>query len=34
MLGKIEGKSIRERLRMRWLDGWLQFRGHEFEQTQ
>ena len=32
MLGKIEGRRIRGRQRMRWLDGTTDY-GHEFEQA-
>ena len=32
MLGKIEGRRIRGRQRMRWLDGITDY-GHEFEQA-
>ena len=33
MLGKIEGRRKRGRQRMRWLDGIIDFNGHEFKQT-
>ena len=32
MLGKIEGRRIKGRQRMIWLDGYHQLDGHEFEQ--
>ena len=34
MLGKIEGRRRRGRLRMRWLDGITDSMDNEFEQTQ
>ena len=33
LLGKIEGRRIREWQRIRWLDGYHQLDGHEFEQA-
>ena len=33
MLGKIEGRKRGELERMRWLDGIINFIGHEFEQA-
>ena len=33
MLGEIEGRRRRGRQRMRWLDGYHQLDGHEFEQA-
>ena len=33
MLGKIEGRRGRGGQKMRWLDGYHQLSGHEFEQT-
>ena len=33
MLGKIECRRRREQQRMRWLDGIIDFNGHEFKQT-
>ena len=33
MLGKTEGRRRRGRQRMRWLDGIIDFNGHEFEQV-